>query len=222
MLQPYFLHREMDVIEAGCGRSWPEEFYSPLLSIIGIDSDEVALQLRTDLKQAIAGDVCKVDIPGESADLVYSSFVLEHVRGAQRALENFVKWTRPGGLIIIRVPDRNSVYGVVTRFTPLWVHVAYKRFIENYYRAGEPGYGPYPTYHEKICSRSGLNEFCASNGCEVVEDRLVNLYLSLSKFRRLKKSIAMAVWLGSLGRFSWRHDNICFIIRKLPAVASTV
>jgi hypothetical protein len=47
MLQPYFLNKKMDVIEAGCGRCWAEEFYSPLLSIVGIDSDEVALQIRT-------------------------------------------------------------------------------------------------------------------------------------------------------------------------------
>lgn len=61
-----------------------------------------------DMDVPIVGDLCTVQLPEGSFDVVYSAFVLEHVQQADTALENFVRWLRPGGLLILRLPERNS------------------------------------------------------------------------------------------------------------------
>jgi SAM-dependent methyltransferase len=155
-----------------------------------------------------------IELPHGQADVVYSSYVLEHIRGADKALAKFIDWLKPGGVMILRVPDRDSVYGFLTRVTPHWFHVFYKKYIDRYEHAGKPGFGPYPTYHERVISRRGIREFSATHGCEVLHELEVCQYLRGGKSRTLKKLVAVAVSALSLGRLAWRHDNLCLIVRK--------
>jgi SAM-dependent methyltransferase len=201
------------IIEAGCGRLWPKELANPTAVLIGVDTDAAALALRKDLTETHLADIRTITLPSGQADVVYSSYVLEHVDGAERALSNFVDWVKPGGIIILRIPDRDSAYGFLTRVTPHWVHIAYYKYIVGYKHAGKPGFGPYPTFHEPVISRRGLRAFCAAHGCDVLHELRINYYLR-GKSIALKKLIAMSVSALSLGALSWRHNNLCVIIRK--------
>ena len=69
------------------------------------------------------GDLRTVCFARNSFDIIYSAYVLEHVPQTERVLLNFLDWIKPGGLIILKFPDRNSVYGFITRLTPHWVHI---------------------------------------------------------------------------------------------------
>ena len=51
-------------------------------------------------------------------DVIYYSYVLEHVEGAERVLKNFVRWMKRGGIIILRFPKRDSARGILTLVTP--------------------------------------------------------------------------------------------------------
>jgi 2-polyprenyl-3-methyl-5-hydroxy-6-metoxy-1,4-benzoquinol methylase len=51
----------------------------------------------------------------ESFDVVFSSFVLEHVQRADVALKNFATWLKPGGLLILRLPERSTARAFLTR-----------------------------------------------------------------------------------------------------------
>ena len=62
-------------------------------------------------------------------DIVYSAYVLEHIDGAVTALENFVEWARPGGLIVMWLPNRNSVYAWMARHTPHRFHIWVYRYV---------------------------------------------------------------------------------------------
>ena len=49
-------------------------------------------------------DICNMDLPDASFDLVYCSHVLEHVNDDQQALREFWRVLKPGGIAVILVP----------------------------------------------------------------------------------------------------------------------
>ena len=88
------------ILEAGCGRSWPFNLNGLDCTLVGVDVDEHGLERRKnelgDLDETILGDLRTVDLPEEEFDVVYSSYVLEHVENAELALDNFVRWLITG------------------------------------------------------------------------------------------------------------------------------
>jgi SAM-dependent methyltransferase len=204
----------LTIIEAGCGRAWPKEIANPTFTLIGVDLDQKAADARKDLSRLIVGDIRTVDLPNEAADVVYSAYVLEHVQGAERALRNFVNWLKPGGVMIILVPDRDSVYGFITRMTPHWVHIAYWRYLGGFKNAGRPGYGPYPTVHEPIISVDGIRRFCDAHDCLIEEVVATSNYLDRGTALPLRRAVARTLSALSFGRLHWRHNNLCLVIRK--------
>jgi SAM-dependent methyltransferase len=202
------------ILEAGCGYQWPLELAGLEFELTGVDMDAAALQKRRDLKTALVGDLRNAALlPSGTFDVIYSSFVLEHVDGAERVLENFHSWLRPGGLMIIRVPDRDSVYGLVTRLTPFWLHVWYKRWIAGMPNAGKPGFDPYPTHYDPVIARDGIAEFCARHGCRILDEHGTGFYLD-GRFGMLSRIAAIVISALSLGRLAWRHNNLTFVIAR--------
>jgi SAM-dependent methyltransferase len=210
--------RELQILEAGCGRKWPIDLSGVRYRLTGVDLDAKALEARKndvkDLHEAIAGDLRSIDFPRAHFDVVYSAFVLEHVKGAEQLLEKFVLWLKPGGLLIVQVPDRDSVYGFFARKTPFWFHVFYAKHFNAYYRrtgtAGQPGHGPYPTHHDPIIGRAQFRKFAAEHGLEVEHD---------CGFRRLpgvQQLFSDAVSLLTLRKLASSHIDLCYIARRLP------
>lgn len=95
------LGRPLSILEAGCGQRWTFDLSGTEYTLTGVDLDPVALELRKtktrDLDVAIVGDIASIELPVESFDVVYSSFVLEHVQRADVAVKNFARWLKPGG-----------------------------------------------------------------------------------------------------------------------------
>jgi len=203
-------NRELAILEAGCGRKWPLDLGDTPYRLTGVDLDADALAHRRDVVRdlhiAVHGDLSTVHIEPQSFDVVYSSFVLEHVRDARPILENFIRWVRPGGLIVLRIPDRDSAYGLVTRCTPFWVHVAYLRYARGFRNAGKPGFAPYPTYYDRGMSRNAIHELARSNGFSIVEER---------GFTGIPSAFRFVPFLVSLfSRTAWRHDNVTMVLRR--------
>ena len=120
------------ILEAGCGREWLFRMDDVDYELTGVDLDgaalEARLQQRRDLHRSIVGDLRTVELEPAGYDIIYSAFVLEHVPGAERVLENFVRWLKPGGIFIVRVPDITSAHAFIARLTPHWFHVLYYRW----------------------------------------------------------------------------------------------
>lgn len=202
------------ILEAGCGRYWPLELAVPY-SLTGLDLDRDALAARTDLDHAVVGDLRSAEFPRHSFDVIYSAFVLEHVRGARQVLERFLRWLAPGGLLIVKVPDRDSAYGFLTRLTPFRAHVFVYRHIFGYAWAGTTGHGPYQTYYDTVVCERGLREFCLGNGMSEPELYRLCSYAD----HRLVRTAAFLTSMLSAGRLAWRHNNLLLIARA-PAAAS--
>lgn len=211
---------ELRILEAGCGPRWPLRLNGIRYRLTGVDLDAAALQRRKsvarDLDEAILADLREIDFTPGSFDVIYNAFVLEHIENAVHVLERFAHWLRPGGLLIVMLPDRDSVFGFLTRITPLWFHVLYHRVLLQHANAGKPGFGPYPTHYDRVVSRNGIREFCRAHRFTVSEERGVCTYAIASGMRaRLVRAIAMTVSALSLGALPWTHNNLTYVLRKV-------
>jgi SAM-dependent methyltransferase len=211
---------EIEILEAGCGQSWlPIDLSGVKYKLTGIDLDAEALRIRkdvnNDLDETIVGDVCTQELPPESFHVIYSSFLLEHVENAHVALTNFAKWLKPGGIMVIRIPDPDSVHGLIARLTPHWFHVLFFRVALGLKDAGKPGHAPYKTYYHPTVSRRGMRKFCEERGLRVSDEYADGFYGPGTKlFKPIIKAVKHVISSLTLGRFAAGHSNLLYIVEK--------
>ena len=211
--------KAVDILEAGCGTQWNLNLEIGH-ELTGVDLSREAMEIRKerygDLDHFVVGDLATVPIDSGAFDIVYSSYVLEHVKGAEAILDRFFDWLRPGGLAILIFPDRDSVFGFVTRMTPHWFHIFYYKHIEKFAHAGEPGRGPFPTEYDPVVSRRGIHEYCRVRGYEIALEFATPI--SAPSQAGFMGPVIMAgvksIAVASLGRLTARHGNLALIIRK--------
>jgi SAM-dependent methyltransferase len=214
------LGRPISILEAGCGQSWLVDLEGLEYKLTGIDLDPAALELRQkqnhDLDEAICGDLCTADLPDASFDVIYSSFVLEHVPRADIALRNFVKWLRPGGILILRLPDPGTARGFLASLLPFWVHVWYFRHIYGFPLAGTPGHAPYPTFYHPVIRRERLCNFIAELGMTTVGcygDGFRREGATWAKRTAIRTIVTVTAAL-SMGRLTADHIDVLYIATK--------
>jgi len=211
--------RPIRILEAGCGNKWPIDLHGVDYHLTGADLDAAALRLRIDLQkdlhEMIQGDLCTMKLPVESFDVVYSAYVLEHIRDADVALDNMVGSLRSGGLLVIRVPDPDTARGLVTRNTPFWFHVRYHRWVMKRPNAGTPGYAPYPTHYHPVISKRGMQAYARSSGLEwqaVYSDNFARDGKGVAGF--LFRASARMIDGISLGRFTSKYNDLIYVLKK--------
>jgi SAM-dependent methyltransferase len=221
----------LSILEAGCGRRWPVDLKGIPHEVTGVDLDERALAHRRDrvgdLHHAVLGDLATVSFEPGTFDVIFCSYVLEHVRGAGRVLGNFVSWLRPGGLLIIKIPARETVTSWLTRILPFWLHVAFYRYVAERPDAGKPGHAPYPVYHDRILSLDGIRGYCRTHSLRVREEFGMDFgfhyrHLSLTGLQRLKllaiTSLITTVGALSCGLLKSRYGGLLFVMEKVESL----
>lgn len=209
----------LKILEAGCGRRWPLNLDGIEYVLTGVDIDKDALEIRknqiNDLNEIIHGDLRYIDLGGSSYDVIYNSFVLEHIGNAERVLDNFRRWLKPGGLLILRIPDRNSVWGFVARVTPFQVHVLFRKYVKPFQNAGNSAFIPYPTVYDPIVSRTGIHEYCGRNSLMIREEYARGFYLEgRGTIAILTRLLVRMLSLLSFGKIEWRYNNLTYLIEK--------
>ena len=76
------------ILEAGCGAKWPLRLEGTPYRLTAVDIDTDALEIRKtrvrDVDEVMVGDLRTADLfPARSFDVIYNSFVLEHIEGAE-------------------------------------------------------------------------------------------------------------------------------------------
>lgn len=199
----------LKILDAGCGNTWPFGFDEIPYHLTGIDIDQKALDLRTDLHESICSDLGTINLPSEQYDIIYNSFVIEHVHNAEKMLLNFINWLKPGGILCIHFPDGKSVTGWMTKIMPYFIKVwAHK--LKGNPNSGKPGYGPYPVVYEPIVCRSGMKWFCRQNDLRIEAEFLHTVYLTTWWL----KMFAFLISICSLGSLVWSHEAVSMIIKK--------
>lgn len=212
--------RTLDILEAGCGTRWDLQLQMDYV-LTGVDISREAMEIRRrqhgDIDKIVVGDLATVAIPSDAFDVIYCSYVLEHLNGAEAVLDRFFAWLRVGGLAVLLFPDRESVFGFVARMTPHWFHVLYYKYVNKYPHAGKPGRAPFPTYHDAVASRSGIHRYCLENGHSIELEFATPLKIpeSAGPLAPLISAGAKLIALGSFGHLSSKHQNLALIIRKV-------
>lgn len=209
------------VLEAGCGREWHIRPDGVKTELTGVDLDVAALEYRKrvkrDLDRAIVGDLRTVPLQPAHFDVVYSSFVLAHVDGAEKALDNMLGALKPGGLLIIRVPDLSGVQTFFSRHLPHWCAVAYYRHVWKIKKAGQPGFAPYPVHYDPVISIDGFREYCGGRQLSIIGQFGVGSYAARGSgfLSRIVPIAARLVSLASRGRVHDRYVDLTFVVRKM-------
>ncbi len=213
------LGRCLSILEAGCGQRWALDLSGLDYTLTGVDLDADALELRKtkvrDLDIAICGDLCSLELSEASFDVIHSCFVLEHVPRADVALQNFVKWLKPGGILILVLPDRDTALGFLSRVLPHRLHVWYSRYGLGVKTAGLPGHPPYPTsYHPVIGSRR-LYGFLVEHGMKLLGCYGNGFsYQSGSTIDAVVTGVAKTISILSWGRLNADYSSILYLASK--------
>jgi SAM-dependent methyltransferase len=155
------------VLDAGCGFTLPTDLPHHA-HLVGLDISPEALAKHERLDDAIVGDVETYPLPGDEFDVILCWTVLEHLEHPRVAFENLARAVKPGGLLVIGVPNVWSLKGIVTRLTPHRFHVWLYRRLLGQPEAGTPGFGPYPTHLRRDISPRALGELGKASNLDCV------------------------------------------------------
>jgi SAM-dependent methyltransferase len=133
------------LLEAGCGSASHLTFRGAVQRV-GIDISEKQLERNTVLNEKIVGDLQQHEFPPASFDAIICWDVLEHLAQPELALRQFGRAIKPGGLIILKLPNVLSVKGLVTKGLPHTLHVLAYRYIYHDPEAGKDDRAPFKTH----------------------------------------------------------------------------
>jgi SAM-dependent methyltransferase len=216
--------RPRRVLEAGCGSLSHLSLSGD--HVTGIDISLEQLARNEGLAVKIHGDLETYPLPAGVFDLVISWDVLEHLSAPERALANLAKSLAPGGLLILALPNRSSVKGLVTRLTPHAFHVWTYRALWGVERAGEGDRAPFRTFLRPTVAPAAIREFARRSGLAI---RLEATYESLMQHRLRKNHVLVdfgfrivgaAGRLLSAGRADPTHSDVLFVLERPAASGS--
>jgi SAM-dependent methyltransferase len=160
----------------------------------------------------LLGDLRSVSLPPRSFDVVYCAFLLERIGNAALVLDRFVTALRPGGLLLLRVRDRDCAAAVLDRSAP----AALRRALWARLHPGEPG--PFPAVYEPLTSARGIEAYAAAHGLVVIRRETARTSVAApAPAARLATAVGIARllvgWL-SRGQRTDAHDELLYVIRK--------
>ncbi|MBN1165336.1 MAG: class I SAM-dependent methyltransferase, partial [Candidatus Krumholzibacteriota bacterium] len=214
--------KPLNILEAGCGLSWGLDLDDVKYTLTGVDIDRHALEIRKnrqrDMDIAILGDLRAVPLESNSYDVIFSSYVLEHINGAERVMENFIRWLKPNGILILRIPNRDSARGFLTRISPFWFHVFYKKHVQGLKDAGKPGHAPFPTFLDRVVSRKGIRNFCRDHCLEIMAEFNGGRDCQKHRVRWFcSRLLLWAICFLTCGALSAKNSVLIYVIKKSSA-----
>lgn len=205
------------LLQAGCTTAGSELDLAQLrdqgcdLAVSLIDDDSKisrdAVGAHQELGSAALGDMRRVPLLPRSVDIVQCPMLLERISHAELVLGRLIETIKPGGLLLLRITDRESAAGFLDRTAPEAVRALVWRRL----RPGEPG--PYPAVHEQLVSARGVQSFATRHGL-VIASRQVRSRLHGQRRQAGQLAARKLVSALSGGRLAWAHDELWYVIRK--------
>ena len=161
----------------------------------------------------LLGDLRSVSLPPRSFDVVYCAFLLEHIQNAALVLDRFVAALRPGGLLLLRIRDRDCAAAVLDRKAP----EPLRRAVWARLHRGEPG--PFPAVYEPLVSARGLHAYAPASRLVVTRreaERSVPVTGPVAPTRLSAAVQAARKLVAGLTRDQCTdaHDELLYVIRK--------
>jgi ubiquinone/menaquinone biosynthesis C-methylase UbiE len=90
----------------------------------------------------VIGDAQALPFKPAIFDIIFCTYVLEHLPDPQQALQGMFAAVKEGGLLVLDFPNLYSLKGLAAKFTPLWFHRWVYRWILNKPGPGTDGQLP--------------------------------------------------------------------------------
>jgi SAM-dependent methyltransferase len=213
------LGRQVAVLLGGCQTPVEELGLDKLresgfdITVTTVDQDDPVTRAAARYRPAHLGDLRTVPLPPRSLDIVYCGFLLERIVHAPLVLDRFVAALRPGGLLLLRVRDRDSAAAALDRILHRFFPGAIRRALWSRLRPGQPG--PFPAVYDPLASARGIQAYALSHG--LVITRRETARNAPGPPGRLSGAVsaaqALVAWL-SRGRLTDAHDELLYVIRK--------
>jgi SAM-dependent methyltransferase len=210
--------QQIAILHAGCTTAEdlgadPLRAAGARLSVSLIDEDNevtrAAVGQHPNMSEAVLGDLRTVPLPPRAYDIVQSSMLLDRIENAELVLDRLSASVKPGGLLLLRIRDRDSAAGFLDRVLPGPV----RRAIWHKRQPGEPG--PYLAVHERLASGRGVQAYCLMHGLVIAERGAIGglaggLPRGPHGYLTAQKLVAQL----SRGRLTSAHEDLLYVIRK--------
>ncbi len=216
-----FTRREVvKILEAGCG-SLSHLRFGDNAHVTGIDISNKALAANDSVHEKVLGDVQTYPLPQSEYDLVVCWNVLEHLPAPCKAIVNMANSLNRGGLLILAMPNLLSFEGLLTKFTPHWLHVLAYKYVFGYGHAGKDERPPFRTYLRLSISPPRLERFVSRLGLTIEyrraypdEPRMAVLKMTSRVLYFGFRMLGCACQLLSLGMIHRRNSAYLIILKK--------
>jgi 2-polyprenyl-3-methyl-5-hydroxy-6-metoxy-1,4-benzoquinol methylase len=216
------LSRPLSVLRAGCRTPIGELGLERLreggyqLTVTTVDQDSSLTRAvladpasRPVPGPVLLGDLRSVSLPPRSFDVVYCAFLLEHIPNAALVLDRFVAALRPGGLLLLRIRDRDCAAAVLDRTAPEPLRrMAWARL-----HPGEPG--PFPAIYDPVTSARGLHAYAAAHGLVITRRETARAVpATAARLSAVVRAARTLVACLSRDQRTDAHDELLYVIRK--------
>jgi SAM-dependent methyltransferase len=196
--------RKIAILEAGCGRGPGLSLPADLdRHVTGIDVDTPPLRAhtldRTDLNSWHLGDLRNAPLPPRAYDVVHADSLIERLTNAELVLDRMVAALKPGGLLLIRMTDRDSAHGLLTRALPRWFRAL----------LGEQVHSTPPPIFEPVTSLTGIRTWCLMRGLVIAEAHAIRPPRNTPA-----AALARLIATFTAGRYTAAHREIVLVVRK--------
>jgi hypothetical protein len=205
------------ILQAGCTTAEdldadPLRAAGARLSVSMIDEDNevtrAAVAHHRSMSTAILGDLRTVPLPPRTYDIVQCS-LLDRIENAELVLDRLSAAVKPGGLLLLRIRDRDSAAGFLDRVLP----GPFRQAIWRKRQPGEPG--PHPAVYERLASGRGVQAYVLMHGLVIAErGALGGLAGGLPRGPHGYLTAQKLVARLSRGRLTSAHEDLLYVIRK--------
>ncbi len=104
-------------LEVGAGAGsivrWLEQRVGPSGKVVALDTNPRFLRgSSSSTIEILQGDICDMDLPLATFDLVHARYVMIHIAEYRKAFERMLRCVKPGGWVVIEEPDFQAARAV--------------------------------------------------------------------------------------------------------------
>ena len=202
------------LLEIGSGPSnASSDFFATRGTLTGLDIDPAVRGNRA-LTQAEVFDGGRFPFADATFDACVSNYVVEHVPNPPGHLDEVRRVLRPGGVYVLRTPNRFHYVALISASTPHWFH----ELVANRVRGlPEDAHAPYPTCYA-MNTRSALRRLATASGLELEVLKMVEKEPMYGLASRLTfyPFLAYERMVNATERLGGLRANIFAVLRKRP------
>jgi SAM-dependent methyltransferase len=161
---------DMEVLEIGAGSGRGLQAVFPLKGAcrryVGIDLDPRVMD-NPQLDEAHVCDADSLPFVANRFDLVFHSFVAEHLKDPERTFAETMRVLKPGGSVVFTTPSKYYYPMMLAQMTPTWVHALLVKRLGS----GRVSADVFPTFY-RINTMRSIRACAARVGASVEVSRL--------------------------------------------------